>query len=347
MPGVQGESGDAIAIVDPVAGTVSSSGLLGSDPAKISLSDGGQFLYMALNGANAIQQLALPSFTVNTAWNLGGEGSEHGPYYALELQAAPGDPQTTAVTLANFNLGPPVAAVVIYDGATPRPNPLPATGYPYSALQWAGNDSTLYAVDAVIPQGLYVLSVGSSGASLSQHFERILDGYSANIRYDVGTSLVYTDYGQAVQPSNGSILGTYGASGIAVPDSTLDRVFILGQTAAQAGTQSYTIESFDQSKFTAVASITIDNVVGAPTALIRWGSSGLAFTTLMGSPTNFTGTGPGQLYVVSGDFVQPASGSSRSSGPAQLLPVRKTWSLGTTSMTESALPIVHLNPLKK
>lgn len=82
MPGAQGDSGDAIGIVDPLEGTFTSSGFLGSDPGKIALSSDNQYLYMALNGANAIQQLALPSFSVNTAWNLGGVDSFSRPYYA-------------------------------------------------------------------------------------------------------------------------------------------------------------------------------------------------------------------------------------------------------------------------
>jgi hypothetical protein len=342
MPGVQGDLGDAIGIVDPAAGTVTSTGFLGSDPAKLALSSDGQYLYMALNGANAIQQLALPGFSVNTAWNLGGVGSFDGPYYALELQAAPGAPQTTAVTLANFDVSPSPAGVVIYDGSTPRPVELQVGPYPYSALQWAGTDSEIYAVDQQEPQDFLVLGVGSSGASLSQSYSEIVIPYSTNIHYDAGTGLVYTDGGQAIQPSNGSVVGSYGASGIAVPDSTLGSVFILGQTAAQAGTSNYTIESFDQTNFTATDSITIDNVVGTPTALIRWGTNGLAFTTLLGIPVDFAGTGPGQLYVVSGNFVAPASRSPRSLRAAPLLPVRRTWGWGISSSHQSPSTAVNL-----
>jgi hypothetical protein len=340
MPGVQGDLGDAIGIVDPVAGTVTSSGFLGSDPAQLALSSDDQYLYVALNGANAIQQLNLPSFGVNAAWNLGGASNLDGPYYALDLEAAPGAPQTTAVTLANFDVSPSPAAVVIYDGSTPRPVELQVLEYPYSALQWAGTDTELYAVDQEEPQDFLALGVGSSGAVFGQNYGEIVNPYSNSIHYDVGTGLVYTDGGQAIQPSNGTVVGSYGASGIAVPDSTLETVFILGQTAAQVGTSNYTIESFGQTNFTATDSITIDNVVGAPTALIRWGTNGLAFTTLLGMPADFTGTGPGQLYVVSGDFVAPATRSPRFLKTSPLLPVRRTWGLGTSSRHRSRSSVI-------
>jgi hypothetical protein len=302
MPGAQGDQGDSIGIVDPVDGTVTNSGFLGSDPANLSISSDGKLLYVALYGQNAIQQLTLPNIQVNNSWNLGSD-SFSGPYYALDLQAAPGAPQTTAVTLANFNRSPSSASVVIYDGATPRPTQLPSSRYSYSSLQWAGNNTTLYTVDQSVPEDFLTLGVGSTGVTLSQHYDRILNSYSPNIHYDSGTGLIYADGGQVIQPSNGSIVSSYGASGMTVPDSTLGRVFILGQTSAQSGTANYTIQSFDQTKFTAIGSITINNVVGKPTGFIRWGSNGLAFTTRVGQATNFTNTGPGQLYVISGDFV--------------------------------------------
>lgn len=347
MPGVQGDAGDAIGIVDPVAGTVSSSGFLGSDPAPLSLSDDGQYLYVALYGANSIQQLTLPGFASATTWNLGGIGTFFGPYYALDLQVAPGASQTTAVTLAAFGVSPSSLAVVIYDGSTPRSAPLQVTAYPYSGLKWAANTSTLYAVDQQEPEDFLVLGVGASGAVLNQHYDGIVSPYSAGIHYDAGTGLVYTDGGQAIQPSSGTVAGSYGASGLAVPDSMLGRVFILGQTTAQVGTSNYTIESFDQANFTSISSITIQNVVGTPTALIRWGSDGLAFTTRVGQAYDFTAVGPGQLYVISGTFVNPAGGNSQPAVNPYLSPVRRTWALGTSSKPQSPAIVVHPSPWTK
>jgi hypothetical protein len=178
---------------------------------------------------------------------------------------------------------------------------------------------------------------------LTQHYDSVASLYSPGIHYDAGTGLVYTDGGEAIQPADGSIVGNYGASGIAVPDSTLGEVFILGQTGAQAGTSNYTIESFDQTTFTATNSITIDNAVGTPTALIRWGSNGLAFTTRVGMPFDFSGTGPGQLYVISGTFVK-SNRTSESGNTAPLLPVRRTWNLNASSRHQSRQAVVNVNP---
>jgi hypothetical protein len=133
----------------------------------------------------------------------------------------------------------------------------------------------LYSVDEEVPQDFMVVGVGPSGPVLDQGYDGVLDSFSPSIHYDAGTGLVYSDAGNAIQPSNGTVVGSYSASGIAVPDSTLERVFILGQTSAQVGTSNYTIQSFDQSKYTPIGSIAIDNVVGKPTALIRWAANRL------------------------------------------------------------------------
>ena len=91
-----------------------------------------------------------------------------------------------------------------------------------------------------------------------------------------GTGLIYSDCGNVANPTTLATVGTYNAGGLLVPDSSLNRVFILGQTSAQANTNNYTIESFNQTAFTPVSSITLNNLQGIPFAFSRWGASGLA-----------------------------------------------------------------------
>jgi hypothetical protein len=93
--------------------------------------------------------------------------------------------------------------------------------------------------------------------------------------------LIYSDNGNVANPTTGAIVGSYGASGLVAPDSTTGLVFILGQTAAQSGSYNYTIQSFNQTTFALVSSISV-NLSGAPIELVRWGSSGLAIPTVGG-----------------------------------------------------------------
>ncbi|HWY42501.1 MAG TPA: hypothetical protein VNX66_03330 [Candidatus Sulfotelmatobacter sp.] len=116
------------------------------------------------------------------------------------------------------------------------------------------------------------------------------------MHFDSGTGLLYTGGGQVVRLSDAAILGTFGASGMAEPDSGLNRVFVLGQTTAQAGSSSFTIESFDQK----------DSCCDRFDCLRRscaGGTNGLAFVTRVGGIADSFDVAPGQLYVISGVFV--------------------------------------------
>jgi hypothetical protein len=91
-----------------------------------------------------------------------------------------------------------------------------------------------------------------------------------------------------------------------IPDSSIDRVFFLGQTNEQAGGLDYTLAVFDQQQFTQLESITIPNVnylfTDAPQKLIRWGTSGLAFSS------------GESLLLVDGGFVNPNATPDSSTG---------------------------------
>ena len=87
------------------------------------------------------------------------------------------------------------------------------------------------------------------------------------IHSDFGTGFIYSDDGDVADPSTQSIVGTYNASGLVAPDSSLNRVFVLGQTSEQANSSNFTIESFNENTYAAVSSITIQNVSNSANTL--------------------------------------------------------------------------------
>jgi hypothetical protein len=341
MPGIQGDAGDAIAIVDPVTGNVSNTGFLGSDPGKIAISSDSNYLYAALDGQNEVRQLNLPDLAVRNRWNLGLDPF-FGPYFTLDLKAAPGAPHTTAVTFGAFEVSPPSAGLAIFDDASQRGTRLPPFPDDYTSLQWAEDDATLFSTNESSPQSFMVVSVSSVGPSLAKHYDGLLYPYSPSLEYDGGAGLLYAGSGQVIKPADGTIAGTFASSGLVVPDSTLGKVFILGQTDSQFGTANYTLNSYDQTNYTAIDSLTIPNIVGTPTALVRWGTNGLAFTSLVGDHAFFYHQGPGQLYVISGDFVK-ASGTSTDSVRRIVAPVHWTSKTRPASRTRSSkLQLEHI-----
>jgi hypothetical protein len=128
---------------------------------------------------------------------------------------------------------------------------------------------------------------------------------------------VYDDDGAVVNPADGSVVGTFAASGLMVPDGALGTAFFLGQTQNNFGGSTYTLESFDINRFTPIATLSIPDLIGNPGNLIRWGSDGLAFVTYS-LPGSSSGSA---VYIVESSFV---SGETRpDSVPAEN--VHRTW----------------------
>lgn len=289
---LSGENG-TIAQVQPVS----------ADPNILSVSAGAQYLYATFAGTTTMTQLQLPGLNSPLTWSLNNSVSP-GAFFAGDMKAAPVSPNTTAVTF--FKPGSPTATggVGIYDNGTLRPNILPGwvmqgnTGQLYDTLAWGNSDSVLGSAEndnfGELP--FYALAVDSSGASYLKSLASFNE-MSDELQSDFGTGMIYSDDGNVANPVSATRIGSYNASGLVVPDSTLNRTFILGQTTSQANTNNFTIQSFDEKAFTVVSSITIDNLFGSPIAMVRYGASGLAVLTL-----NESGNGTvepfGMLYLL-------------------------------------------------
>ncbi|MGO9604714.1 MAG: hypothetical protein ACLQAT_15230 [Candidatus Binataceae bacterium] len=293
VPGIVTPNGNTISVLNLASGQISSSQFAGSEPDVLAISDDSQFLYAGIDGAASVQRFTLPSLTMDINYSLG-RNSFFGPYFALDLQVAPGAPHTTAVSLANMNTDPSATGgIVIFDDSTPRPTI--AGGWwsggeaLYGSLQWGSNNTELYASDTEDSgYDFYILSVNSAGVVLTNDYPGSFSGYGARIHLDSGTGLIYADGGQVLNPSTGNPAGKYSASsGLMVPDSSLNRAFFISQSGTTA-----TIQAFDLEKFNLIGSITIPNISGTPIRLIRWGNNGLAFNTYQGP-----------VYLIGGSFV--------------------------------------------
>lgn len=309
-------TGNTISVLNPLTGTITQSQFAGSEPDALAISDDSQFVYVGLNGSSSVQRFLLPALTTDINYSLG-KDPFFGPFFALDLQVAPATPHTTAVTRANFGVSPAAqGGVQIFDDATMRPTTVPGfsgTGHLFDSLQWRSDATALYAANNEDTGfDFYTLVVSSTGVVFGNDYGGDFSQFGIRIHYDLGTKLVYSDDGHVIVPSTGLPAGVFAASGIMVPDSTLNKAFFLGQTQSQFGSSNYTIESFDLTHFTPLSSLVVPNVQGFPLRLIRWGTNGLAFNT-----------NGGQVFLVSGIFV----GSTAALVPTHPLTdhVQKTW----------------------
>ena len=98
IPGRVGGNGNSIAFIEPLAGVVEQTIAIGSEPTKLALSDNGQYLYTALDGAGAVRRLDLTTKTAGAQFSLD-INAPFGQLYARDIAVMPGNPKTIAISL--------------------------------------------------------------------------------------------------------------------------------------------------------------------------------------------------------------------------------------------------------
>jgi hypothetical protein len=317
VPGSASTNANQVCIFNPTTAAIVNCQAAGSEPDVLAISDDSQFLYVGEDGTGSVQRFILPGLVPDISYSLG--NYENGaPYYALDLQVAPGAPHTTAVTKGVLDLDPAAdGGITIFDDATARPDSVQGWGPTddsYDSLQWGSDATELYAADTeVVSNGFdyYTLTVSPSGVALDQDFPNVFWN-PGRIHYDSTNGLIYSEDGfHVLDPSTGLPVGIFDSGGAPmVPDSTLNTAFFLVQLFAQIESNNYTIEFFDMTSFVPVTEIpfsTVPNGFVQFKRFVRWGTNGLAVNDTLGN-----------LYLISGAFV---SGNAKRGSGQQVMPV--------------------------
>jgi hypothetical protein len=276
---------------DPVAGVVTGSVSLGSEPGRLAISDDGTELYVGLRTVGSIQRISLPSLTPDLNIPLG-TIPVLGQLYAYDLAVAPGNPITIAVSLANSawpaasttNL----AGLAVYDNATMRPQ----VADPFSAgsgaafVAWGPNNTTVYGTGSAGFQAFVASAGGLAPGGI------ITPDINGSLKYLSGS--VYIENGEVVNASSGTIIGSLPSSIYrhrAIPDGPLSRIFSLDDSGSQSAINVYSLSTY--------APIKSFQILGATLAMydtpsfITWGTHGLAYTA-----------SNGEVVIVSGPYLQ-------------------------------------------
>jgi hypothetical protein len=317
---------NSILAIDGQSGAIVKTQTVAPDPDLLSVSSGSQYLYATFAGSTNMTQFQLPGLGSPLTWALADPRSTI--FYAGDMKTAPVSPHTAAVTLFLPGISPQCAGgIVVYDDSAVRPNYAPgwAEGQTvpafFDTIAWGPSDQVLTSAPGRLDGGgpLYELLVSPSGVAYNIQGTTTFNT-AGEIHSDFGTGVIYSDDGNVADPNTQAIVGTFAASGLVYPDSSLNRVFILGQNGGQAGTNNFTIQSFNQQTYGLVSLLTLNNLLGVPIALSRWGTSGLAVLTM--NP----GTGPsGMLYLIQDpSFVTNSQMSDSSSSVPQEF-VQRRW----------------------
>ena len=262
---------NTVTAIDPHTGEIGESVFIGSGPGRMALSDDGQYIYVALNGAAAVRRFEVATRTAGLQFSLGND-EFFGPFYPEDIAVMPGAPQTVAVSLRNLCCSPRHEGVAVYDDGVQRVTKTPGhTGA--NVIEFGDSASTLYGFNNETTEyGFRRMTVDAAGVTVTDVTPNLISGYgpSVDIEYDGG--LIFTTNGQVVDPEapgGPTLVGTFGTSGVVEPDSANGRAFFVFNGEVRA---------YDQSTFTLIGSLTAPDVPGGA-SLIRWGEDGLAFRT--------------------------------------------------------------------
>jgi hypothetical protein len=114
VPGIALGRGNTLTQIDPVAGTIVSSVVVGSEPNKLAISDNNQYIYISLDGIGGVRRFDIASQTPQSQFLLGVDPSS-GPMLPVDIDVMPGAPQTIAVSRRFPSLSPGHAGVAIFD----------------------------------------------------------------------------------------------------------------------------------------------------------------------------------------------------------------------------------------
>jgi len=260
--------GNSIARIDPHAGVVEDWVFVGSDPARLGVSDDGQKLYVGLDGASAVRLVELRSFTPTLQWALPPGES------AGDIEVAPGLPDVVVVSRHRYGFSPSLNGVTVYDAGVPRPTSAPGhTGG--SRIAFLESPDTLYGFNNQHTGfEFFTIGIDESGARHLDSTGGLISGFYTDIEGAAGR--IYGTDGSIVDAQTKLKVGSIGA-GIAVavaPD--VGRAYVLEDSS---------IGVFDLNTFQRLGTLDargwgFDHPARIIHRLTRWGDDGLALVDL-------------------------------------------------------------------
>lgn len=258
VPNAQVYLGNSLLALNPSSGVFDAPIATSTEPDKLAVSANGQYVYAGLDADSSVQRVDVSNRVADLKFPTG-YGNVN------DMAVLPNNPHAVVATVHT--------TLIVYDDGVQRSNGVGPTEYnqPYFlALTSPTNCYQTY------PTGFRRIGIDASGATLLTDTRDTVVTYSDwEIKYGAGR--LFTPGGRVFDPVAGTNITTVPYSGLVAPDETDSKVFYL------AGSGSvWTLYALDITNLQVNGSVTITNVSGSPTRLIRWGTDGLAFRTTGG-----------------------------------------------------------------
>ena len=328
VPSTASAGANSITPFDPFSGAVGQPVGVGSEPSRLTITDDGQYIYMALNSAHAVLRFDVATRTPGLQFTLGKDIFDRS-YDALDLAAAPGQPQTVAVVRGGNGTSNPGLAV--YDDGVSR-SYTTGSSHTINVIEYSPSPLVLYGLNTYDTEsGFRKVALPPCGPSVMSVKRSLIGG----TRFDVENGVAYSNFGRAADAETGTVVGTFpireGVSdsisdSAVLADAKTGRVyFFMHAPTHSGGTPSpMLVRAYDMSTFLHVGTVVVPNIVGTPTRVFRYGADGFAVRTHLG-----------KVYLLRTDLI-PAVGQPVAPAPT---PTPPSYTLrGQVSVFNGPLP---------
>ena len=256
-----------LAVIDPNTGAVENAWWVGQEPRYLAASDNGRYLWVGLDGENAVQAIDL-EYGYPTYYRIQlGSGM-----VAEDLEVVPGEEGRVAVARKNTCCSPRHEGVALYSYGSPFPNETSA-GIGSNVIAFGATPSVLYGLDNESSGSRSpVMRVDDTGVVTTYAgWSLSLTGYP-DFAYAAGR--LYLSSGGVLDTGWNDWVGFIGqVSGAVHPDARTGRAFFLGDD----GIRVADINTYHVLGTIPVPPLSFEHPATQRKHVVRWGADGLAY----------------------------------------------------------------------
>jgi trimeric autotransporter adhesin len=264
-----GPNAGNLAVIDPQTGTVEGFVWIGWDPRYVALSDDGKYLWVGVDGENAVRRVNLEYGWPDVAVYLD-------PFVAEDLAALPGEPLAVAVARKNPSDPDEPGGVAVYEGYWGSMRPSTTTKEQGSDLVELGaRGSTLFSLGTGSGDNRYrTLAVDGNGVTVTATGWNLDTSPAADFVFAGGR--LYTSDGHTIDTGYNDWAGFFNINntgGAVRPDTRTGQAYFLNGS----GIRVADINTFATVATLPVPPLQFESWNELRRHLVRWGTDGLAF----------------------------------------------------------------------
>src|ERR1041385_720099 len=272
IPGSVAGIGNQIVPINPDTGAIEAGFPGGNEPGKLAIPSTGGKLYTIAETNSLLKRFDLVSRSNELSFVMETNVAP-GVYTVEDFEILPGSPNSVAVLRLVYGFN---AEIAVYDNGARRTAIASGDGDGYSEIIEASADGNSVYFQSYGVRGFRRCAVDAQGVTLSYVDSSVTPAFSAREWRAVENRLFGSD-GVVIDPLVPTVLAkipNLPQNSLLTYDATIQRVYYLVPSGA-----NWNLQSYEASSLSPAGTMTIFNVVGTPSSLIRWGEAGLAFRT--------------------------------------------------------------------